>query len=103
MIDIRKVDYLFQEEFDTSQTIKVITGNKPLFDSWNVDELYNCSGKALLMSMNMGGKKYVIITKNGDKISRADCLIFLWTLHKLISVFIGYHFVVALRNQTRRK
>lgn len=72
MIDIRKVDYLFQEEFDTSQTIKAITGNKPLFNSWNVDELYNCSGKALLMSMNMGGKKYVIITKNGDSSFKID-------------------------------
>lgn len=64
MTDIRKIDYLFNEDFDTGSIIKGLTSDKNIYRAWNVVELYNCSGKGLLLGVNWSGKTYIVITKD---------------------------------------
>jgi hypothetical protein len=64
MTDIRKIDYLFKGEFDVNSIIKELTSDKYTYRAWNVTELYNCSGKGLLIGVNWSGKMYIVITKD---------------------------------------
>lgn len=62
-IDIRKIDYLYQMEFDIQETIKVLTYDKMIYWSWGVSKLYNCENKGLLLKVNgRHFKDYVLIT-----------------------------------------
>tara|TARA_Y100000385_G_C12588793_1_gene423762 strand:- start:80 stop:415 length:336 start_codon:yes stop_codon:yes gene_type:complete len=75
MIDIRKIDYLFKVEFDVNSIIKELTSDKHLYRAWDVTELYNCSGKGLLIGVNWSSKMYIVITKDESgtyKISYLD-------------------------------
>ena len=54
-MDIRKIDYLYQREFDTSETVKVLTHNKTIYWSWGVS-------------------KYVLITLSWDDTYKVDYL-----------------------------
>lgn len=81
MTDIRKIDYLFNEDFDTGSIIKDLTSNKNTYRAWNVTELYNCSGKGLLLGVNWSGKIYIVITKDKSgtyKISYLDNMLSLF-------------------------
>lgn len=66
-MDIRKIDYLYQREFDTNQTLEVLTHNKPIYWTWGVSQLFNCNNKGLLMKVNgHHHKDYVLITLSWD-------------------------------------
>ena len=66
-MDIRKIDYLYQREFDTSQTLQVLTHNKPIYWTWGVSQLFNCNNKGLLMKVNgHHHKQYVLIVLGWD-------------------------------------
>ena len=75
-MDIRKIDYLFEREFDTSQTLQVLTHNKPVYWSWGVSQLFNCNNKGLFMKVNgHHHKDYVLVTLSWDdtyKVSYLD-------------------------------
>lgn len=64
MIDVRKIDYLFRDEFDVASIIKELTNDKLIYREWDVKELYNCSGKGLLLGVNWSGEMYIAITKD---------------------------------------
>ena len=67
VMDIRKIDYLYQREFDTNQTLQVLTHNKPIYWTWGVSHLFNCNNKGLLMKVNgHHHKQYVLITLGWD-------------------------------------
>ena len=51
-MDIRKIDYLYQREFDTSETVKVLTHNKTIYWSWGVSKRLNINDKGLLLDVN---------------------------------------------------
>ena len=72
MIDIRKIDYLFQDEFDTSEVIKLITNDKYQYREWDVRELYNCENKGLLIGFKMVDELYVLITKTSNNTFKID-------------------------------
>lgn len=66
-MDIRKIDYLYEREFDTNQTLEVLTHNKPIYWTWGVSQLFNCNNKGLLMKVNgHHHKDYVLITLSWD-------------------------------------
>jgi hypothetical protein len=66
-MDIRKIDYLYQREFDTSQTLQVLTHNKPIYWTWGVTQLFNFNNKGLLMKVNgHHHKQYVLVTLGWD-------------------------------------
>ena len=66
-MDIRKIDYLYQREFDTNQTLEVLTHNKTIYWTWGVTQLYNCHNKGLLMKVNgHHHKDYVLVTLSWD-------------------------------------
>ena len=53
-MDIRKIDYLYQREFDTSETLKVLTNNKTIYWNWGVSKLFNCNDKGLFLKVKIG-------------------------------------------------
>ena len=74
-MDIRKIDYLYQREFDTSETFKVLTHDKTIYWSWGVSQLYNCDNKGLLFKVNgHHHKQYVLITLKWDDTYKVDYL-----------------------------
>ena len=74
-MDIRKIDYLYQREFETSETLKVLTHNKMVYWSWGVSQLFNCNNKGLLMKVNGNHhKQYVLITLAWDDTYKVDYL-----------------------------
>jgi len=74
-MDIRKIDYLYQREFDTSETVKVLTHNKTIYWSWGVSKLFNCDNKGLFLKVNgHHHKQYVLITLSWDDTYKVDYL-----------------------------
>ncbi len=74
-MDIRKIDYLYQREFDTNETLKVLTHNKTIYWSWGVSKLFNCSNKGLFLKVNgHHHKQYVLITLSWDDTYKVDYL-----------------------------
>jgi len=74
-MDIRKIDYLYQREFDTSETLKVLTHDKTIYWCWGVSQLYNCDSKGLLLKVNgRYHKDYVLITLKWDDTYKVDYL-----------------------------
>lgn len=74
-MDIRKIDYLYQREFDTSETLKVLTHNKTIYWSWGVSKLFNCDNKGLFLKVNgHHHKQYVLITLSWDDTYKVDYL-----------------------------
>lgn len=66
-MDIRKIDYLYEREFDTNQTLQVLHHNKNIYWSWGVSQLFNCHNKGLLMKVNgHHHKDYVLVTLSWD-------------------------------------
>ena len=74
-MDIRKIDYLYKREFNTSETLQVLTHNKTIYWSWGVSGLFNCADKGLLMKVNgHHHKQYVLITLDWDDTYKIDYL-----------------------------
>lgn len=75
-MDIRKIEYLYEREFDTNETLKVLTHNKNIYWSWGVSQLFNCHNKGLLMKVSgHHHKDYVLVTLSWDdtyKVSYLD-------------------------------
>ena len=66
-MDIRKIDYLYETEFDIQETINVLTYNRTIYWSWGVSKLYNCQNKGLLLKVNGHHfNNYVLITLGWD-------------------------------------
>jgi hypothetical protein len=66
-MDIKKINHLFQREFEVSETLQVLTHNKTIYWSWGVNELLNCNNKGLLMKVNgHHHKDYVLVTLGWD-------------------------------------
>lgn len=67
VMDIRKIEYLYEREFDTNETLKVLTHNKPIYWSWGVSQLFNCNNKGVLFKVNgHHHKNYVLVTLSWD-------------------------------------
>jgi len=74
-MDIRKLEPLFKREFNTSETLKVLTHNKTIYWSWGVSQLFNCNDKGLLLKVNgHHHKQYVLITLDWDDTYKVDYL-----------------------------
>lgn len=74
-MDIRKIDYLFQREFNVNETLNVLSHNKMIYWSWGVSHLYNCNDKGLLMKVSgHHHKQYVLITLNWEDTYKVDYL-----------------------------
>jgi hypothetical protein len=74
-MDIRKLEPLFKREFNTSETLKVLTYNKTIYWSWGVSQLFNCNDKGLLLKVNgHHHKQYVLITLDWDDTYKVDYL-----------------------------
>lgn len=74
-MDIRKIDYLYKREFNTNETLSVLTHNKNIYWSWGVSQLFNCYNKGLLMRVNgHHHKQYVLITLDWDDTYKIDYL-----------------------------
>jgi hypothetical protein len=74
-MDIKKLEYLYQREFDTGETLKVLTHDKTIYWSWGVSQLINCQNKGLLLKVNgHHHKQYVLITLKWDDTYKVDYL-----------------------------
>ena len=74
-MDIRKLEPLLKREFNTSETLKVLTHNKTIYWSWGVSQLFNCNDKGLLLKVNgHHHKQYVLITLDWDDTYKVDYL-----------------------------
>lgn len=63
MITIKIIEPLLKMEFNLSETMRVLTNNKPIYFSWGVSSRVNFHNKGLLLKVNGHHHKgYVLIT-----------------------------------------